>query len=216
MKNLLLSLFAFCSISTVFCQGLTDLIHTDSTGKKKKGNPRIRFHGGINFSGIGGESESYTGTLPGAHFGAGVNLLQLSDELGLDAGLGYSMQGSKYEGYQYVPGGEGGSTTNNSVRLNYLVMPLTAVYRAKNGLFGEAGIRPAILLSAKDKFSGASEDLKSAYKSFDMSLVIGAGYQFSDHIGIGAHYYPGIVNINKNSTVKDRNRNTSIGAYYRL
>jgi len=102
------------------------------------------------------------------------------------------------------------------VRLNYLVAPVTATYETKSGFFGEAGLRPGLLLSAKDKHNGESTDIKSEYKGFDMSAVLGVGYQFKNNLGVELHYFPGIVNINKTGTLKDRNRTVSLGAYYRL
>lgn len=217
MKKLFLFMVMLLTISSGFCQLNLPQFLNDSSDKKKKTGPSIRFHAGINFSGIGGESESYTGTLPGAFFGASVSLFSISNEMAVNAGLIYSQQGSKYKSYQYVPGGEG-STSNASVRLNYLALPVTVKYQTKKGFFGEAGLRPGLLLSAKDKHDGESDNIKSDYKSFDMSLVFGAGYQFKNNIGVGVHYYPGIVNINKTNTyaLKDRNRNISLGVYYGL
>lgn len=216
MKKYFLFIAFLMGSGALCCQGVKNVFKTDTEGgKKKKYGPAIRFHGGMNFSGVGGESESYTGTLPGVYFGAGVNLIDLSDVVSVNAGLLYSQQGSNYKSYQYIPGGE--STTGNAaVRMNYLALPVTARYQAKKGFYAEAGLRPGLLLSAKDKHDGRSDDIKSDYKSFDMGLLFGVGYEFQQHFGVGLSYYPGLVNINKVSTLKDRNRNISFGVFYKL
>lgn len=216
MKKSLLAVSLLISSVTIFCQGINSVFQDRAEGgKKKKTDAGIRFHGGINFSGLGGESESYTGSLPGVYFGATTNVLNFSEVVSINAGLQYSQMGSKYESYQYIPGGEG-STSSASVRMNYLTVPVTAKYQVKGGFFGEAGVRPGLLLSAKDKHDGESDDIKSDYKSFDMGLLLGAGYQFHKQMGISIHYYPGLLNVNKVSTLKDRNHSISVGFHYLL
>lgn len=66
---------------------------------------------------------------------------------------------------------------NATLGMNYLVLPLTARYQNRNGFLAEAGVQPALLLSAKDKSSTNTGDVKDNFNSFDMGLVIGVGYR---------------------------------------
>jgi Outer membrane protein beta-barrel domain len=187
--------------------------------KKKKCDDFFYLTAGLNGSGIGGASDSYTGVLLGLYLAAGLDILCLDEKIKFRTELAFSMQGSKYEGYSYEPGG--GSTTNdNSVRLNYLALPVTAQYKTKKGLIGEAGFQPALLLSAKDKFRGGSANVRDDYNKFDLGLIVGAGYKPpKSKFGVGLRFVPGITNINNHdgpNRVKDHNWNLSLRLSYSL
>jgi hypothetical protein len=186
--------------------------------KKKKCIIILTLMGAINFSGIGGESESYEGGLLGGNAGLDIPLICLSDKISFHGGLGFSMQGSKYKSYQYEPGG-GSSEGNASLRLNYLVVPLTARLTGKNGFQAEAGLQPGLLLSAKDKHNGNTNDAKESYNGFDLGLVAGIGYKPpKSNWGFGLRFVPGLTNINKETTysVKDHNWTASLRLSYSL
>lgn len=214
MKKVIL-LLMICTIGkTSFSQN-----GDDHKAEKKKTDMGILLSGGLNMSRIGGDSESYTGNLPGGYLGAGLSILKLNKQLGVNVGLGYSMEGSKYEEMQYEPGG-GSSTAKNQVRLNYLRIPISLRYQSNGGFVGEAGLAPGILLSAKDKVNGKKEDVKDIFNGFDMGIVLGAGYETKARIGFGLRFVPGLTNINKSSgpykAVKDRNSTISIMAWYKI
>jgi hypothetical protein len=174
---------------------------------------------GLNYSGIGGESDSYSGGLFGGFFGIGTDFFCINAHFSVGGELAFSQQGSKYESSDYVPGGE---TINSkaSVRLNYLVLPVTAKYKTDKGFMGEAGVQPGLLLSAKDKHDGESEDLKDYYNGFDMGVVLGAGYRApKSKIGVSLRFVQGLTNINKDEgmySVKDHNWNASLRFSYHL
>lgn len=176
---------------------------------------------GVNFSTITGESESYKGFLPGIVLGGRMNITRPDRKIVADAGLLFSMEGSKYEEYEYEPGG-GGGTSSASLRLNYLRVPITAKYRGNinKGFFAEAGIQPGFLLTAKDKRGGDTYNAKEGFRSFDLGVVLGAGYQINRKFGVEVTAIPGIININKTETTyeapKDRNLSFSLRASYRL
>jgi hypothetical protein len=174
---------------------------------------------GLTGANISGESESYDGTLFGLIFGIDLDLLCFSKNLRLSGGLAFDMRGSRYKQSQYEPGG-GGVTNENTLRLNYLSMPLTARYRSDKGFAAEAGLQPALLLSAKDKHQNGTDDAKDQFNTFDMGVVLGAGYQPpGKKWGVGLRVVPGITNINKSDSpyqVKDKNFTTSLRLTYRL
>jgi opacity protein-like surface antigen len=177
---------------------------------------------GVNFSMITGESESYKGFLPGAVLGVHSNFTRPDRKIVGDVGLLFSMEGGRYEDYEYEPGGNS-SQTSASLRLNYLRVPITAKYRTNinKGFFAEAGLQPGLLLSAKDKRSGSSYDAKEGFNKFDFGVILGVGYQINHKFSAGLSVIPGITNINKSSgmdyySVKDRNFGISLKAAYRI
>jgi hypothetical protein len=185
----------------------------------KKCDDIFGFSFGPNGASIGGESDSYFGILLGLYFGVDIDLLCLSEKVRLSGGLGFSQLGSKYKEHMYEPGG-GGVDNESKLRLNYLVVPLTARFRGNKGFAAEAGLQPGLLLSAKDKHANGTDDAKDLFNTFDMGIVLGAGYQPpGKKWGVGLRVVPGITNINKSDSpyqVKDKNFTTSLRVSYRL
>ena len=176
------------------------------------------FSAGLPF--ITGESDSYSGPNPGIGLGAYFPIHVLPNRTELIAGVGYSMQGSKYEEEGYEPGIEEPTPTKGKLRLNYLVVPLTARFNSKTGWYAETGLQPAILLSAKDKGEGGSHSLKDYYSGFDLGVIAEGGYETRSKLGVGLRVVPGLLNINKRtdtySTEKDRNMVVSLRGSYRF
>ena len=89
----------------------------------------------------------------------------------------------------------------------YLNFPVVVRYLHETGFFGEAGIQPGVLLSAKDKWGDSSDDIKDEMKIFDISIPIGIGYQINEKIGVGFRVIPGITNLFEGSDSDDKDRN---------
>jgi len=81
------------------------------------------------------------------------------------------------------------------------------MYLHKSGFFGEAGLQPGILLSAKDKFGDTSDDTKDLMKIFDLGIPIGIGYQINEKIGVGFRVIPGITNIFEDEYEDEKDHN---------
>jgi len=107
------------------------------------------------------------------------------------AGINVSMQGAGWE-EDYGEGLYDGVT-----RLWYLNFPLLARYPFGSGFYGEAGLQPGILLSAKDKFDGESVNVRDNIKTFDLGIPLGVGYDFPNNFGVGLRVTPGVMNISK-------------------
>jgi hypothetical protein len=214
MKHVFLTLSMMLAVTILFAQD-----DGDDQKKIKKTAPGILFHGGFNFSGINGESESYNKGLPGPYAGFDFTLVEPLKNLKLNFGFFYSAEGSKYEFSEYVPGGMEVNSTG-TVRLNYLRFPLVAHYGKEEGFYGRAGLRPGLLLTAKEKLPDETNDLKDNFNKFDMGLQISIGYQFKNNFGVNMGYAPGVSNINKKTgmyeSVKDRNGVLFAGLHYRL
>lgn len=156
---------------------------------------------GVLNSSIVGESESWKNSF-GAQGGVTFNVLDnFNKPISARAEVNVSMQGAKYED----DWGEG--PVEGVTRLVYLNFPLVARYQLENGFFGEAGIQPGFLLSAKDKVNGETYDYKDWVNKFDLSIPIGVGYEFKNNFGVGLRVIPGITNINagEGDISKDRN-----------
>lgn len=90
---------------------------------------------------------------------------------------------------------------SGKVNLSYLQIPLLYRYQANSGFYGEVGIQPGLLMSAKDKVDGASSyDYKDYIKTFDLGIPLGAGYQINDRLSVGARAVFGVTNINTDGT----------------
>ena len=189
----LLFLLSSCLVS----QLMVAQIEPDSNGdqKKKKIDNFLFVAFGLQSCGINGDSESYDEALIGFHVGIGIRLLELNNILGIRTELNYSTQGSKYSD-TYASG---------KVMLNYINLPIVLRGTSKGGFYGEAGVQPGLLVSAKDKYNDETYDYKDYINSFDFGGLLGVGYQ-KNRIGVGIRLAQGLSNINKDEEdYKDRN-----------
>ena len=182
--------------------------------KKKKTEDETEVFAGGNMSDKSGTDPGYT-PIPGIMLGAQTQLVNITDEISLGLGVVYSMQGGKYESSEYIPGGTYGTRSNTS-RLNYLNFPVLIRYRkARGGFFGEAGIQPGLLVSAKDK-GNETTDIKDEINKLDVGIPLGVGYKFKNKFGVGLRVTPGLTNVNKDASYKNRNMVASFRAIYTL
>jgi hypothetical protein len=158
-----------------------------------------------NFSGVHsrivGDSDSWTGALG---FQGGVEAhIPFNSTIPLTAWAGFnvSMQGAGW----VEDWGEG--PVEGTTRLWYLNFPLTSRYQFGKNLYGEFGIQPGVLLSAKDNYDGESYDYSDNIKTFDLGIPLGLGFNFPNNFGVGLRVTPGVLNINAGeySDYKDRN-----------
>jgi len=82
---------------------------------------------------------------------------------------------------------------SGTVRLTYLNVPVLFNYQSDMGIYGEVGLQPGLLLSAKDKYDGGSSDFKESAKTFNLGLPIGVGYAVNDKISVGVRSVIGIT-----------------------
>lgn len=142
----------------------------------------------------------------GAQAGAGGSIVSISDNLGLGAEAGISMQGAKWEEMGY----------SGRLDLLYINVPVLLRYQSPKGFYGEAGVQPGFLISAKDKYDGGSFDYLEEMNKFDLSIPIGIGYEFGNKIGIGFRVVPGLSDITADEDEKDTNFVLSLGVSYKF
>jgi len=106
----------------------------------------------------------------------------------LSLGLQFSKQGGKYKEENGLEG---------KVATSYINFPILIRYHTNSGIYFEGGLQPGIILSAKDKYEGITDDYKSHFKTFDFGIPLEVGYEFKKRFGIGIRVTPGIANIDK-------------------
>lgn len=163
---------------------------------------------GANFSTI--SDATLTKTLTGLTIGGFANY-SFNEHLGLNAKLLYDQMGTGIENSEAI------------VRLNYIRVPVSAVY-----FFGEIGnkIRPKLfaglyasyLLNAKDN-NGNDITLSNgndAYTSSDFGGQIGAGFNYTlagrTWLNIDASYSTGFISVVNESNTTNKNTGFQISA----
>lgn len=133
------------------------------------------------------DADPRIGLAAGAEFEYG-----LTDNIGLSAGVLYSMQGFK--------------TTEEGVdctlKLDYLNVPILANFYVAKGFAVKLGVQPGFKLSskAKVKASGTSVEVDANdieginIKSIDLSIPVGLSYQYQN-IVFDARYNWGVTKI---------------------
>ncbi len=148
----------------------------------------ISFFGGVGGSWVfGGES---WGNRIGVLLGADASVYELNENSIITAGLAFSMQGASYDEGDY----------SGSVNTSYLSVPILFNYVSEGGFYGEAGLQPGFLLTAKDKYDGMSYDYKDSMQKFELGIPVGAGYRINENIRIGARAIIGLINIDNDSS----------------
>jgi len=138
--------------------------------------------------------------------GAGICLAQINESMVLSGEANLSLQGARWEDYGY----------SGRTNLLYFNVPVLLRYQTKSGFFGEAGIQPGLLLSAKDKYEGHSDNYMDHMNKLDLSIPFGAGYMFNENLGVSLRVTPGINDISKDTDDKDRNLVIGLRGIYRF
>lgn len=181
------------------------------------GQTRFGIKAGANFSTFTGKSYADVSLKTGFHAG-GFAEIKASEKLFVQLELLYSEQGAKIdmshpysEGIIYIDYDE-------KWLVNYLTVPIMVKYDVYKGLNVEAGPQVAILLSAKEKYEtdftfpgfpdetirrSGSDDISERFKSIDIAINAGVGYDFTSHFFANARYSYGLMDIYENQTNND-------------
>ena len=162
---------------------------------------------GANFSSLTGSDVRGASTRVGFQGGL-LAAVPLGNSFWLQPEVNFSMQGAQAEA--------GGSVY--TIHNNYLNVPLLVKYKDESGLFAETGPQFGVLLSAKASANGGTVDVKSSYKSTDISWAFGLGYLVKQiNAGIDVRYNLGITNIESNASASNgttRNSVFQVGVFY--
>ena len=136
----------------------------------------------------------------------------VSDMFGVSGGLLVSMQGTNYDDMSWTVNGVKNGWKDYSLTLTYLNIPVLANIHVAKGLAIKAGVQPGILLAAKVKQTEIVNNVESDWdrsstdglKKLDISIPIGASYEFSDFV-IDARYNLGLTKINDTGSNSSKN-----------
>lgn len=171
MKKLFLAVVAMMISAATFAQN-------------EVGQLTIQPKVGVNIANItdADDADPRIGLAAGAEFEYG-----LTDNIGLSAGVLYSMQGVK--------------TTiiddDCTWKLDFLNVPILANFYVAKGFAVKLGVQPGFKLSSKAKFkgSGGSKEVDvDGFKSVDLSIPVGLSYQYQN-IVFDARYNWGVTKI---------------------
>ena len=113
----------------------------------------------------------------------------VAENFGITAGLIYSMQGVK--GKDEISGVK----VDETIKLDYINIPILANYYVTKGLAIKAGIQPAFKVNAKLKAEAggvtAEEKIDNA-KGFDFSIPVGISYEYESFV-LDARYNFGLT-----------------------
>lgn len=172
-------------------------------------NAQIQFglKAGFNIANVTGGGIPGSKTLFGFQGGA-LAKIPITDMLSLQPEAVYSIQGFRFTD----------STTGISVSFlnSYINIPVLLTYTLPNGLFFQGGPQVGFLIGAKAAAGGSSVDTKSLFKSTDISVALGAGYNITENFGLSARYNLGLVNIANNAGdgLSVKNAVIQVGFFY--
>ena len=120
------------------------------------------------------------------HAGIAIKDLKITDKIGFQPELLYSMQGFKV-------------ASIGNVGIHYLSMPLLITFPITDGLALQVGPQVSYMINSR---AGIVNDLfsityKGLFHNIDAGAVAGAEYKVSDNISLGGRYYLGMTNVNK-------------------
>jgi Outer membrane protein beta-barrel domain len=108
--------------------------------------------------------------------------------------------------------------TTGKLNYGYLNVPVLFKYQHASGLFAETGPQIGFLLSAKEKASGQTVDVKSSSQTTDFSWAFGVGYKIPKiNIGVDARYNLGLTNQVKGAASSEGTVKNSVfqfGVFY--
>ena len=149
---------------------------------------------GANFANISDASNLSNKT----GFQAGIfGGIKFTDKIGIQADLLYSQQGAKFKGGDFD--------------LSYVNVPIVLKYYLIQGLNLQAG--PQFGFVVDDKISTVFGEISKA-ETFDLSAVVGAGYDFPFGIRFDARYNFGLTDVAKEEGFKGKNSVFSMALGY--
>jgi len=170
---------------------------------------------GLNMATLSGDNTDDAELMPGYQVGLVTNF-NMGDAFTIQPGLILAGKGSNFSTEMM------GETFDQSISLNYLEIPINAVYNVSDfqifagpylgfGLFGKVKFDADELDDSDIEFtSDVDEETEDVpVNSLDYGLNIGAGYMINESIQIQAGYGLGLGNINPKYNGEDPEDNTT-------
>ncbi|WPO80990.1 porin family protein [Chryseobacterium sp. JJR-5R] len=202
MKKLILGM-ALTAGSLAFAQTTT----TTTTTSNMSPDSAVRFgiKAGMNVSSLSDNgSLEDQGSKIGFNAGVFANI-PVGSMFSVQPEVLYSQYGDKYDTRI------GNNTYSYANHLDYITVPVMLQYNLIPNLYVEAGPEFGFMVSAKNKAKNEtnnnviseSGNYKDNFSTFNFGIGLGAGYYFTDNIGITARYVAGLTDI-----AKDRPNNS--------
>ncbi|WP_336962093.1 porin family protein [Chryseobacterium contaminans] len=178
--------------------GLALVAGTFSFAQKTSNNTasspvRFGLKAGLNVSSF---TESGWNSKAGFYAGAFANI-PVAQDFSVQPEVLYSGMGAKAK-----------ADSDVKANLDYIAVPVMFQYNALPNLYLEAGPQFGFLVGAKVKYKSNSVDVKDETKGFDFGLGLGAGYYFTQNIGVNVRYVAGLTDIAKDRpSGSDSNKN---------
>jgi len=197
MKKLILGM-ALTAGSLAFAQTTTTTTTTTTT--MSDNTVRFGIKGGMNVSSLSKDASlADQGSKIG--FNAGVfATIPVAASFNIQPEVLYSQYGDKYDTRI------GNTTYSYANHLDYITVPVMFQYNFVPNFYVEAGPEFGFMVSAKNKAKNEtannviaeSGNYKDQFNTFNFGLGLGAGYYFTDNVGITARYVAGLTDIAKN------------------
>lgn len=217
MKKLILGI-AVLSTSLAFAQTTTTTTTTRTTSSS---DVRFGIKGGMNVSSLSKDGAlEDQGSKIG--FNAGVfATIPVAESFSIQPEVLYTQYGDKYDEVVL------GNRYSRARHLDYVAVPVMFQYNFVPNFYVEAGPEFGLLVNAKNKFKNEtnndviteSGDYKDDLNSFNLGIGLGAGYYFTDNIGITARYVAGVTDVAKdrpNGSDAIRNNTFQVGLAYKF
>ncbi len=195
MKKLILGM-ALTAGSLAFAQTTTT-----TTTSNMSADSAVRFgvKAGMNVSSLSNDgSLEDQGSKIGFNAGVFANI-PVGSMFSVQPEVLYSQYGDKYDTRI------GNNTYSYANHLDYITVPVMLQYNLIPNLYVEAGPEFGFMVSAKNKAKNEtnndviseSGNYKDNFSTFNFGIGLGAGYYFTDNIGITARYVAGLTDIAK-------------------
>ncbi|MCJ8153364.1 PorT family protein [Chryseobacterium sp. SSA4.19] len=231
MKKLILGI-ALTAGSLAFAQTTT------SSNMSSASSVRFGIKGGMNVSSLSKDA-ALEDQKSKIGFNAGVfATIPVAESFSVQPELLYSTYGDKsVSTNEFTVGGTTTKTRQSfTTSLDYLTVPVMFQYNFIPNFYVEAGPEFGFLLSAKNKgdrdittttggssttaTTSYSEDInKDNLNKFNFGIGLGAGYYFTDNLGVTARYVAGITDVAKdrpNGSDAIRNNVFQVGLAYKF
>ncbi|EPH13086.1 PorT family protein [Myroides odoratimimus] len=149
---------------------------------------KIGAKAGLNVSNL---TNSDASSRTSMHVGAVVEIF-VNEKFSIQPELLYSALGAKADALSFDEGGF--NFSKETLKLDYITIPVMAKYYIVNGLNVQAG--PQFAFNVNSKL--ASVDVKDDIKSFDFGVNFGAGYELPLGVFFDARYNVGLTKVGKN------------------
>ncbi len=158
--------------------------------------------GGLNVSNFSGDTEGIDFKSRFGFNAGGFVEIKFSEKFALQPEILYSTQGAKVKNFDLDVDGIGTVNADVAFNLAYINVPVMFKYFAAEKFSLEAGPQIGFLVSAETKtkvegYGSSKVDIKDNFESIDFGLNLGAGYDFTENLSVGARYNLGLANIAK-------------------